>query len=221
MKIRSAAALLLLTVLLSTFLSSCGMFDEAASLIGLDTYDYMAEEITAPVEKDSEIWKTLEKMLPMLTVNSARLAEFDGSAEAHRLCADSLLNYMLDTSFEKYAGNKKMLDAVLELYPGESIIAVIPKDEYETAMYTYFGGSVKISHGDTELFRYLEDAEVYVPAVGPIESGITAEITDADETEHSYRVIFTASDGDNIMNYFALIIKREDGTLYFKALIQE
>ena len=214
-----AAALLLLMPMLF----SCAVLDRFTSLIGYDTYDYMAEDVIGSVDKDSEVWLTLEGMLPMLTVSSAELPEFDGAAEAQSLCRDSLLNYMLDSRYSMYAGNAELISEVREKYPEYQLIAAIPKDDYESMMYRYFGGSSKINHGSTALFNYLDRAEAYVPVTSPIEGGVDFTMTSAMETEHSYRISFSASsgEGDRTLRYFALVIKRDDGTLYFRTLMRD
>ena len=214
--IRGAALLLLVPMLFS-----CTFIDRFTSLIGLDTYDYMAEDVTGSVEEGSEVWQTLEEMLSMLTVNSAELPEFDGAAEAQVLCRDSLLNFMLDSSYSMYAGNSDLISEVREEYPEYELIAAIPKDDFESMMYRSFGGSSKINHGSTVLFNYLDRAEVYVPVTAPIERGADMSMTSAMETEHSYRISFSASAGDVTLRYFALVIKRDDGTLYFRTLMRD
>ena len=96
---------------------------------------------------------------------------------------------------------------------------MIPADDFEATMYEYFGGSVKIVHRDGTFFKYLKKVEAYISSIVPDDSGIVPEILSVDETAKTYRVRFrcTAEDGTE-KEYFALIIKREDGTHYFKKL---
>ena len=79
---------------------------------------------------------------------------------------------------------------------------------------------------DVSMFRYLADAAVYIPMLAVADSGYTADVTSLAETEKTYRVRFrvksepddtgTVTESDE---YFALVIKREDGTLYIKKLL--
>lgn len=86
-------------------------------------------------------------------------------------------------------------------------------------MYQYFGGSVKITNKDTNRFRYLQKVDAYIATAAfvPVERDV--HITAIAETEHTYRVRFTVQwQEDTSVEYTALIVKREDGTQYFKEL---
>lgn len=215
------ASLLLVLMIIAPTLFSCAISDRLTALIGYDTYDYMGEEVIGDVESDSETWLTIEGMLPMLTVDSAELPEFDGAAEAQELFRDSLLCFMLDRNFPMYAGNSALIGEVSAEYPEYDLLAAIPKEDFESMMYRYFGGSSKIDHGSTELFNYLDRADVYVPVSSPIGSSVDFTVLSAAETERSYRVSFSASAGGGELRYFALVIKREDGSLYFRTLMRD
>ncbi len=97
----------------------------------------------------------------------------------------------------------------------------IPESEFEATMYRVFGGSVKLTHKSTEKFEYLDKVGAYISSVVPEDSGLKPDITYIGETEKTYRVRFyVASDEETVSDeYFALIIKRDDGTLYIKKLL--
>lgn len=194
-------------------LSSC------ASLFG--TSDYSLEDVTGTVSPDSAVFEELEDMLGMLTVNSADIPEFDSMKDAIDLFRDSLLNYMAGKNYSKYAGNSALIDMVAEKYPELEVIEVIPMLEFESEMYRYFGGSVKITHKDGRLFRYLDDADVYVAVTGPVDSGVDIELTEVQETANTYRLSFACSTDEVSIDYFAVVVKRDDGTLYFDAVVKK
>ena len=86
-------------------------------------------------------------------------------------------------------------------------------------------GDVKITHRDGERFQYLSRVGAYVTTLMPEASAYRPKIIELKETDRTYRVRFrvipandTGSDGTMSREYFALIIKREDGTHYIKRL---
>ena len=91
-------------------------------------------------------------------------------------------------------------------------------------MYQYFGGDVKITHRDGEMFKYLSKVGAYISPVTPVSSGLEPQVTYLAETAKTYRVKFrvVAAEGDDVDSpeYFALIIKRDDGTHYIKKLLE-
>ncbi len=203
---------ILLTVFLGLFaLCACSASGENA---------YIAEDVVASVEKGSETWTEIEDMLRMLAVDSANIPEFDGAKEATRLFRDSLLNYMCCSSYRKYAGNSQILDKINEENPGIDATSAVSAAEFEHSMYRVFGGNVKIVHESTELFTYLKGSSVYVPITAPIEGGVDFELVSASETENTYRLEFVTEADEYSASYFALLMKREDGTCYFSLLIR-
>ena len=83
------------------------------------------------------------------------------------------------------------------------------------------GGSVKITHRSSTLFRYLEAAEVYVPVTAPISGEVDIVLDTAEETKSSYRLTFTCSAGEKKLGYCAVLVKRDDGTFYFDAVLKK
>ncbi len=214
LKKRIGGAVLLLSVLLS----SCTVMDK----LGFDTYDYMGEEVTLSHGADSEAAERLLPMLSVLLTDSVTLPEFENMGEAIALYRDAVLTEMLQNGYSKYSGNVELMKKASEAYPEYQITQMIPADDFEAAMYEYFGGDVKISHRDGVFFKYLKKIEAYICPVLPKDNGIVPEILSVDETPKTYRIRFRCVSEDAAGEvYFALIIKREDGTHYFKKLILE
>jgi len=181
--------------------------------------DYSVEDVIGVVQADSETFAKLSDMLGMLTVDSIEIPEFDSMKDAIGLFRDSVLNYMYGKNYAKYAGNSALINKVAEKYPDYGTLAVIPALEFESVMYTNFGGNVKITHGSGKIFKYLPDADAYVPVTAPVSGGVDIGLREVLETENTYRLRFSCSAGEKIEDYFALVVKREDGSFYFDAVL--
>lgn len=203
---------LILTVVLLTTLASCGASDWSS---------YLAEESIGAVEEGSDVWTDIADMLRSLSVDSAALPEFDSERQGAELFRDSTLNYMCCKNYRKYAGHSDRLDDIKVSDVGGETIAAIPAVEFESLMYKYFGGKVKLTHKSTSLFNYLKDEKVYVPVTAPVEGGYDVNVTSIDETENTYRVSFECSAGEYCAEYFALLVKRDDGSCYFSLLMHK
>lgn len=180
---------------------------------------YLAEEITGKVEEGSEEWKMISDMLGMLTVDSAVIPEFDSMKESTELFRDSLLNYLCCKNYSKYAGNVEMIEKVKNVYPDFDGVAVISSGEFENEMYRAFGGKVKLTHGSTELFTHLDEVGVYVPVTAPIEGGVDITLLSVNETKNTYRLEFYCEADEFYAEYFAMLVKREDGSCYFSMVL--
>ncbi|GFI55813.1 hypothetical protein IMSAG013_00864 [Clostridiales bacterium] len=212
-------AILMIPFFLLT-LYGCGARDFLSTL-GFDTHDYEGEEVVETYDGDSEKAEELINMLEVLTVDTPRIAPFDGANEAMKTCRDAVLNYMLNREYAKYTGNIALMDQVKETYPQMQISAIIPADDFENFVYTYFGGKQKIKNITSTLFVYLEKVNAYITVAQPQENSIDYNIQKIEETQNTYRVYFTCSLHDEISpTYKALIIKREDGNCYFRYLIE-
>lgn len=213
MKIRRGIALF--ACMLS--LTSCQLIDK----LGFDTYDYMSENVLSTHAAESEKAAELEDFLQILITDSPYLATFDNMNDAIKLYRDAVLTYMLDTGYAKYSGNTALIEKAEKEYPEYNITQIIPESEFEATMYRCFGGDVMLTHKDGDRFKYLSKVGAYISPVIPVSSGLTADITALSETEKTYRVRFKVI-GEEIASdeYFALIIKREDGTLYIKKLLE-
>lgn len=208
-------------LLLALVLTSCSLLDQ----LGFDTYDYMGEEILRSLPADGPEAVKIEDLLTMLITNTDDLPTFTRMGDAIREYRDTVLTYMLSTGYLKYSGNTALIAEAEEAYPEFHITQVIPESEFESVMYEIFGGDVKITHRDGERFQYLSRVGAYVTTLMPEASLYKPKITDLKETEKTYRVRFRVisaeedgSGGTMSGEYFALVIKREDGTHYIKRL---
>lgn len=201
-------------------LYGCGARDFLSTL-GFDTHDYEGEEIVETYDGESDKAEELTDMLEILTVNTPQIAPFDGANEAMKTCRDAVLNYMLNREYAKYTGNISLMDQVKETYPQMQISAIIPADDFENFVYTYFGGKQKIKNITSMLFVYLEKVNAYITVAQPQENSIDYNIQKIEETQNTYRVYFTCSLHDESSpTYKTLIIKREDGNCYFRYLVE-
>lgn len=218
MKFRNILSLILV---LGT-LTSCGLLDR----LGFDTYDYMSESVTKTHDASGETAVMLEELLMILVTDSPVLPTFDNMSDAITFYRDAVLEHLLASDYAKYSGNGKLIERAMKQYPEYQITQVLPELEFEATMYRCFGGDVMITHKDGNKFRYLPGVGVYIPMLAISDSGYTADITSLAETEKTYRVRFKVkSEPDENGNvteseeYFALVIKREDETLYIKKLL--
>lgn len=211
---RITAIVLFLTICLS----SCALMDQ----LGFDTYDYMSEPVVRSHTADSETAETLLPMLNVLITDSVVLPEFEHTSDAIDLYRDAVLRYMLKNGYAKYSGNIDLIRNAEKEYPEYQITQIIPAAEFEAKMYEYFGGNVKISHRNGSIFQYLKNVNAYICPVIPEDRNVVPKIISVEETQKTYRVHFTCISGEDVSDvYFALIIKREDGTYYFKKLLKE
>lgn len=189
------------------------------SVLGFDMHNYRGEETLAVLDPNSETVQSLVSMTRILTVNTPYLTPFEGAGEAANACRDAVLNSMLETRYAQYAGNTALLANAAKSYPQLQISILIPADDFEAMIYTTFGGSEKISNRNGDIFRYLEKVNAYTTAATPQSSSVSTTVTYCEETERTYRLYFVNSlDGVTSPEYFALIVKRDDGSLYFKLL---
>ena len=214
-KVLSLISILLCAVILT----SCSLKNSLLSAMGFDTHDYEGEEVTSTVAPDSAEAEKLCEMVKILSVNNPTLPEFASSGEAVDRCRDAILNYLLCTGFAMYMGNTDLIEKAEEKYPELRLISVIPKEDFEDFVYTYFGGNAKVTNKSSELFTYLDKASAYTAVTQPIVSRISVEVILCEKTEKTYRLKFRCSLGDVISPvYRALIVNREDGSSYFKSL---
>lgn len=216
---KKTIVLFALALALCAVLSSCSIGNALLSAMGFDTHDYEAEEVEEVLSADSEEVKKYSEMVKMLSVNDPFLPEFTSSGEAVDSCRDAILNYMLSTRFAKYMGNVDLIEKAEADYPELELITVIPTEDFEDFVYTYFGGNAKLSHQDSELFTYLDKSDAYTAVTVPIESKISVEYITCEKTENTCRFKFRCTLGDVTSQiYRALIINRSDGSSYFKSL---
>lgn len=214
---RSAVCLAVCAVMI--FTASCGVgWDSFMASIGFDSRDYLSEAVTKTYAVDGELAGELAAGVRMLTMNTPSIAEFSSSSEAIGLFRDTLLNYMLITNYSRYTGDIESLDEAAELYPAMQVTNIIPAAEFEQSYYKYFGGSTKISNKSGEYFMYLSKLEAYTAVSEPQTADIAVTVLSLEETDNTYRLRVTLTLGENTSPaYDLLLIKRDDGTYYFKS----
>ncbi len=211
--------LLLLLSISFLFLSGCG--EGLMANLGFDTHDYRGETVTFVHASDSEIARTLAEMTRTLTVASPLLPSFSGAKGAAEVCRDAVLNHMLENGYAQYAGNAALLRKAADSYPQMQLSVLIPAEDFESTVYATFGGREKITNKNGTLFLYLDKVEAYTTAALPQKSQVQTIVTLLEETERTYRLYFMNTlDAVTSPEYFALIIKREDGSLYFSELTE-
>ena len=194
---------------------------EFLATLGFDTHDYDGEAVLQTYDGESEMATQLSSMVEILLMSEPNLPAFDTTKKAMVSYRDAVLNYMLNQSYSKYTGNIALLDQAKEAYPQVQIAAIIPADDFENTFYTYFGGKQKVKNESTTLFVYLEKVDAYISVAQPQVSEITYHIDRIEETENTYRIFFTCSlNALSSPTYKALIIKREDGSCYYKYLME-
>lgn len=199
--------------------TSCGSkWDSFMASIGFDTKDYDSEKVIKSYSVDGELAAELSASVRMLTLNTPVIEEFRGSSEAISLFRDCVLNYMLITNYSRYIGDIETLDEAAEAYPYMKVTNIIPASEFEQTYYRFFGGSTKISNRSGEYFIYLPKIEAYTAISEPQTADIKVTVLSLEETQNTYRMCVTLTLGDNTSPaYNLLLIKRDDGTFYFKS----
>ncbi|MBE6563651.1 MAG: hypothetical protein E7660_07970 [Ruminococcaceae bacterium] len=206
-------------VISACILSSCVLSDALLNALGFDTHDYESESVITYHASDSDVALQLAEMVKILSVNNPMVPEFENTGDAVSECRDAILNYMLCTSFAKYTGNPDLINKAAAEYPQFQLLSIIPGEDYEDFVYTYFGGNTKLSHKSSTLFTYLEKVQAYTALTVPVEYKVNINILSCEETEKTYRISFQNTlDEVTSPVYKALIIKREDGSCYFKKL---
>ncbi len=216
--------LVLLLITVSVLLTSCSFFDGVAEKLGFDTYDYMGEKVISVLPNDGDEAETARDVLSVIVSNSGVLETFDNMAEGVKLYSDTVLGYMIATEYGKYSGNTDLINKAAKEYPEYGATLLIPQKDYEAMMYRYFGGDVKITNGDTTRFKYMSRINAYSATVLPEQGKYSPKIIHISETERTYRVRFKLVNPEleeelTDPEYFALIIKRTDGTYYIKKLL--
>ncbi|MBQ2729913.1 MAG: hypothetical protein IJF69_03985 [Clostridia bacterium] len=212
---KKLTALLLVCVLMLS-LSGCG-FREFLAVLGFDTHDYDGEPVLEIHKTDSEVALELADMVKILTVNSVNIPEFYGTKEGVEVCRDAILNSMYSNNFAKYAGNSELFKEAMDRYPQMHFSVLIPADDFENIAYKYFGGKEKITNESSNMYTYVEDIDAYITATIPFDCEMMVNVQSVEETENTYRLEFDCTVGEDYSgDYFALIIKRPDDSLYFK-----
>ena len=207
-------------------LYSCGDKNDEDSLyyklmtaLGFDMNDYESEQMVRMLDADDEEYKNIAAIIKILLIDNADITPFENSREASSGNCDAILNYMLNNSYAAYSGNAELLADAENEYPQYSITTLIPKTDYEGCVYRYFGGDSSVVHESSVRFIYLPKVGAYTTTGQP--APVTAEIwiSMCCETANTYRITFTVGDAEGkSRGYTAMMMKREDGTIYMKYL---
>ncbi len=218
--------ILALAMLGISALTSCGdskdehsLYNRVMTMLGFDMNDYESEAVIRFPDESDGIWDEVNEIISILVYDSADITPFETTRGAAEGNCDAILNYMLKTSYSAYSGNAALLEKAVEAYPQYNITTLIPKADYESCVYRYFGGDSSVRHNSSVRFTFLPKVEAYTTTGQPISSEVEIDVTKCVETAHTYRIDFTLTDkeGDSV-NYHAMIMKREDGTRYMKYL---
>lgn len=213
-----AAALLLLIVLMIIFISS-GAHHVMLQYLGFDLHDYEGEGVIATYDPDSEKAAELSRLFAPLLLDNVKLTEFSDTRQVSENYRDAILNYLLNSNFAKYTGNLALLATAEKEYPHYHITTLIPRADFESTVYQYFGGKKSVKNESGTIFRYLDKVKAYTSVGQTVKFDIKVEITACVETQNTFRVqFFNSLDGEVSPVYLAVIIKREDGTHYVKKL---
>ncbi len=186
------------------------------TLLGFDMNDYEHEVGTRFPGVNDPIYKTVSDMVSILVYDSVHITPFESTREAASGNSDAILNYMLKTSYSAYSGNSALLEEAEKVYPQYHITTLIPKADYESYVYRYFGGDTSVQHASTVRFTYLSKLGAYTTTGQAVSPSITVNVTKVVETSHTYRVNFTLSSETESVDYFSMVMKRNDGTLYMR-----
>lgn len=212
----------LLMVLCTVFLVSCVAGSNPLwirGLFGIDVANYAAESAEQVLATDSDTAARLCDMVDILTVGSADIHGFRTPSQAVKYHRDAILNDMLRDNFTLYNGNTASLSAVQQAYPHRVITSLIPASDFENAVSRYFGGT-GISHKNGNAFEYLSRADAYTSPVQVWDPFVGIRVTSLEETLHTYRMAFDLYTDAESISYFAIFVKRDDGSCYFYSLEQ-
>ncbi len=202
------------------FLSSCG--EGLAARLGFDTHDYGGEPVQNRHDPLGKVAAELLDLTAVLSLETPVLTPFAGAKEAADAYRDEVLSQMLSQYYARYAGNEALLSKAAAAYPGMQLHVLIPAEDFESVVYATFGGSEKVVNRDGERFLYLEKIRAYTTAAPLPEGGVESRVLRLEETERTYRLYFENRRGEiTSPAYFALLIKREDGSLYIAELREE
>ncbi len=218
------AAMLILVLLLSTvFLVSCMAGNSrlwVLEVLGWDVENYVSEPTEQTLTPTCNVASELSELVNLLVTDNVSLQPFQGASQAVELYRDTILNDLLRNNYTVYTGNKSLLATAQTAYPHTILSTLIPASDFENAVYRYFGGT-SVTHQNGDAFTYLVRAKSYTSAVQIRDCRTSVTVIDVEETENTYRMRFTLSDEKQTSDvYTGIFVKREDGSCYWKALLQ-
>jgi hypothetical protein len=217
--------IVLIVLAVIPFTASCDTKDSSSlsyklmTFLGFDMHDYENEVQGTPISSSDEKYDAIVSIVRILVSDSASIATFESPREAASANADAILSYMLSENYSAYTGNLELLSKAKETYPQYNITTLIPVEDFEGVVYKYFGGDESVKNKSGVRFTYLPKVGAYTTT-----GAIPTKLADVDvilcyETENTYRVRFRLSyDGQTSPKYDAMLIKRDDGTMYMRFL---
>lgn len=185
------------------------------------TADYESETVIGSASENAAVIAELSDKITALTVDSIEMPTFSDMQTAISLCRDSVLNYLLTTKYSRFSGNTSVLQKAAKEYASLNITAAVGTTDFEGELYNLFNHGGNIRHSDTERFRYMPKIEAYIPAVQTQACTYSLDIVSIDETEHTYRMSFYCTRGNDVSpEYLAVFVKRDAGGTYIKSLSQ-
>lgn len=220
---RRRTAILISVLLLTTvFMVSCMAGNSRQwflEVLGWDVETYASETTERDVTTDDALAAKLTESVRLLVSDSIFLQPFQGTSQAVELYRDAILNALLRNNYTLYTGNSALISTAQTVYPHTVFSTLIPAADFENAVCRYFGGT-SFTHQSGNAFTYLERAKCYTSAVQPWDCHASITILSVEETANTYRMRFTLSDETRTSDvYTGLFVKREDGSCYWKALM--
>ncbi|MBR2020214.1 MAG: hypothetical protein IKA05_07425 [Clostridia bacterium] len=217
----SRGLLLLLLLLTAVFLVSCVAGSNPLwirSVFGLDTVNYESEPTQRTLGTEDTVTASLCNTLEILLASSTDLTPFQNTAQAVKYYRDEILNRMLCENYAAYVGNSALLESSGTNTPYSTLCTLIPEADFENTVYRYFGGT-SVKHASGEIFSHLSLAHAYSAPIQPRRSDLLLQVHTVEETEHTYRLVFTLSDAEVTSRpYTAVFVKRENGSHYLYSL---
>ena len=209
-----------LFVLSAVFLVSC-MASSGVLFVGggllFEGGDLSHEATVRELSTDGVLAARLCEYVRGVADSSLTLPAFLGEREANARCREGMLFGMLESGYAAYVGNGSLIQKAERAYPHRQFLILIPAEDLEARAARYFGG--EIAHGDCGAFQYLERVGMYTTPVLPVSSGVSVSVQSLVETEHTYRMTCSLTDGTRSGDvYTAIFEKREDGAIVWLAL---
>ncbi len=217
--LRRNIILALAAILVLCMLTSCSFVENVMNSLGFDMHDYEGEDVVNTHLPDGTVSGKIKDQLGIMLYDSYLLDEFDSSKEAVTAYTDDILGYMLGKNYSRYTASGTLADRAREEYPHMMITVLIPATEFEYTVYSSFGGDEKLTHKSGKRFTYLDKINAYTCTVSSSPVDCEIEMISVEETANTYCVRFRTVYGEAVSpEYSAMLIKREDGTMYFKYL---
>ena len=218
---RSKGRLALLLLFSALFLVSCVAGSNALwikGFLGIDLTDYRAERVETTHAVDGDLSETLCSTVDLLAVGSTNLQPIKKSGDFIKIYRDEILNHLLKEGYSRYTGDMDAILAAERAYPNMTVSVLIPKEDLEIMAARHFGLQ-SVSHGDGELFTYLDKIGYYTFSMKTWEGSVRVVPESLEETYHTYRLRFCLErDGALSEAYVAIFVKRDDGSAYLRAL---